>query len=716
MKTIFAKSAPDWTTLLEHTKQVVMATKKIAQYAGYDECIAANGAILHDLGKAHNFFQDRLLGKANKKRIFRHEISSLFFLSIFPTEQWHKLIEMVIGHHKSVRNDGSGLGLLDLEETEDYIDFHLGKWEEWSRYIIPILNEFDISDGNIPTREQAIRNLNFTINYCEKVSRERDFSPWRGILMGGDHFASAQLSETEKKMKNLFKNANLNFYNRQSPMYPLSQIDTKSDKKHTLVVAPTGAGKTDFLLRRCKGRVFYTLPFQASINAMYKRLGHELEKENPDIDLRVLHSSSQIIKRKEDDDTSLQGLFGSSVTVLTPHQLATIVFGLKGFETVLIDTKDCDIILDEVHTYSGISQSLVIKLIEILKMNNCRIHVGTATMPSVLYNKIREILDNENVLEVALPKIKLEEFNRHIIHKIDSFDSIWNIVDSAIEKKYKILIVLNKVKTAQLVFTQIKERYPNINSLLLHSRFKRGDRNEKERSLIGVNEEGESLEYFNTGHDACIVVSTQVVEVSLDISFDVMFTQAAPLDALIQRFGRINRKRTKETIGKYKDIYVIAPPDNEKDAKPYDMKIINRSYEVLNHNNLLSESDLQEKIDSVFTELNMLSIEEHSIFKSDGSITIDKLTHSKESVLMKLLEIDSVVCITESDISKYREGSLTERMMLEIPASYYSVKDLDQLENGNKPFIIPDLAYDSEFGLEMQKIKTEKLNVKHFFL
>ena len=84
MKTIFAKSAPDWTTLLEHTKQVVMATKKIAQYAGYDECIAANGAILHDLGKAHNFFQDRLLGKANKKRIFRHEISSLFFL-------WHEL-------------------------------------------------------------------------------------------------------------------------------------------------------------------------------------------------------------------------------------------------------------------------------------------------------------------------------------------------------------------------------------------------------------------------------------------------------------------------------------------------------------------------------------------------------------------------------------------------------------------------------------------------
>ena len=84
MKTIFAKSAPDWTTLLEHTKQVVIATKKFAQYAGYDECIAANGAILHDLGKSHNFFQDRLLGKANKKESldtkFHHYFFSQFFL------------------------------------------------------------------------------------------------------------------------------------------------------------------------------------------------------------------------------------------------------------------------------------------------------------------------------------------------------------------------------------------------------------------------------------------------------------------------------------------------------------------------------------------------------------------------------------------------------------------------------------------------------------
>jgi len=44
-----------------------------------------------------------------------------------------------------------------------------------------------------------------------------------------------------------------------------------------------------------------------------------------------------------------------------------------------------------------------------------------------------------------------------------------------------------------------------------------------------------------------------------------MITETAPIDALIQRFGRINRKRTAETIGKYKPIYIIALPQKDSD-------------------------------------------------------------------------------------------------------------------------------------------------------
>src|SRR5699024_4232115 len=139
MEALYAKSGPEWTTLLDHTKHVVLSTQCFADYLGLDSVTATNGAILHDLGKAHPFFQKRLKKTANKRKIFRHEISSLFFLSIFPKDQWDAIIEMVVGHHKSVKRDRSDLGLLDLEENDDYLDFHLGNWKEWRKTIIPVL-------------------------------------------------------------------------------------------------------------------------------------------------------------------------------------------------------------------------------------------------------------------------------------------------------------------------------------------------------------------------------------------------------------------------------------------------------------------------------------------------------------------------------------------------------------------------------------------------
>lgn len=79
-----------------------------------------------------------------------------------------------------------------------------------------------------------------------------------------------------------------------------------------------------------------------------------------------------------------------------------------------------------------------------------------------------------------------------------------------------------------------------------------------------------------------------------------MITETAPIDALIQRFGRINRKRSAETIGKYKPVYVMAPPEKETDCLPYSKEVLQRSYEVLPHDGLLREAGLQSLIDAVY--------------------------------------------------------------------------------------------------------------------
>ena len=372
-------------------------------------------------------------------------------------------------------------------------------------------------------------------------------------------------------------------------------------------------------------------------------------------------------------------------------------------------------ILDEIHTYTGISQAIVFKLVEILVSLECRVHIGTATMPTVLYNRIKSILGADNVLEVKLADEELDSYNRHIVHKLKDWDESWNVISDAVYNHQKVLIVCNRAERAQKIFRQLQDIHSGIDLLLLHSRFKRGDRNDKERLLIGLDENGETFNRFNTSSSACIVVSTQIVEVSLDISFDMMITECAPLDALIQRFGRINRKRTVQQ--QLKPVYVVSPPEDPTEAKPYEAEILARTYEILPDNEILQERTLQEKIDHVFPQIPFLDIEEHAVFKSDGRITIDLLTHKSKSYLTGLLEIDSVTCITESDRDRYINGGYEERMNMEIPVRYWSVKDMEQLKDtGNKPFIIPDKAYNQELGLEIGKITQANLDVNYQIL
>jgi len=711
---IKAKGKPDFTPLHTHLQHVFLSIEKVADSLGFDKEISKQGAILHDIGKASPIFQKRLSPDYKWKesdKPYRHELASLFFLSLFDEAIHPQLIEMVVAHHKSIENDTRNRGILDLEENvEDVVALHSLNWEIWSKDALEILASFGIQIHDI-TIDEAESNYYKALDYAEKMVQKQGFSEWKGLLMSADHFASAMINETEKQLTKIFKTPNLNFFERKHELYPLSLIDTSSEKKHTLVVASTGAGKTDFLFRRCRKRVFYTLPFQASINAMYKRVANDLKETNPDLDIRVLHSASRIVvKNKTIEEKTLQGLIGSSIKILTPHQIASIIFGTRAFEATILDLKGNDVILDEIHTYTEISRAIVIKIVEVLNKLDCQLHIGTATMPTDLYNKILGILGKENVYEVSLPKTELDKFDRHTVQKLSNWVDADAIVEKAVEEDKKVLIVCNRVKSAQERYEYFKGKYKKIPNLLIHSRFKRGDRNEKEKRLIGLDENGKSTNEFNTSDKVCIVVATQVVEVSLDISFDLMITETAPLDALIQRFGRVNRKLSSETIGKYKPVYLIPPPDDKKEALPYDLNILKASFDVLPNDEVLHERDLQEKIDAVFPEVDVMDIEQHSIFKSNGNVIINKLTHRPKSYLLELLEIDSVSCITEDDIENYTQAKFEERMMMEIPARYWSVKDFPQSPYGNKPFIVPNHSYNTKSGFDIDKAK-QKFNI-----
>lgn len=708
---ILAKSIENGGITLEsHLGSVASFAVLAARHAGMDIEIARQGALLHDIGKASIVFQRRLKNRPSPLELpFRHEIASLFFLKLSHPELWPFMVSMIIAHHKSIYKDISTTGIIDLdiEYKEDILQFHLTGFSSWVADAIGILTNLNfpcVTHETVITEDDAREAYFFALDYCKKSPK--GWSPWKGLLIGADHIASA-VGDFKENVPILFAIPNVDYYNRKGDLYPLSLIDSDKAKKHTFVKAPTGAGKTDFLIKRCQGRIFYTLPFQASINAMYERILHDLGGHVEDI--RLLHSISQLVINEEHIAKKvIQDKFGASIKVLTPHQLSSIAFGTRGYESILFDLQGSDIILDEIHTYSDIMQSIVLKMVEVLKHVGCRIHIGTATMPSVLEEAIFEILGKEEVQYVQLPDAILTSFNRHKIYKTTTFTNILPVLEEAIEQKKKILIVCNRVSNAQILFERMEEFYPKTAKMLIHSRFKRGDRNRLEKELKDV---------YNITPHACIVVATQVVEVSLDISFDLMITETAPIDALIQRFGRINRKRTADTIGKYKPIYVIAPPEKNSDCLPYNPKVLKNSFDVLPDNGeLLKETELQSLINSVYPEIERLDIDLDAVFVNE-KWRLKELCHLPKSALIEKLDIDSVACITQEDdeTGKYRNANKEERILMEIPVRYNSLrwKNLKQLDIGTHPFIIPDIAYSSERGLDLTKVGPQNYDTNY---
>lgn len=224
--------------------------------------------------------------------------------------------------------------------------------------------------------------------------------------------------------------------------------------------------------------------------------------------------------------------------------------------------------------------------------------------------------------------------------------------------------------------------------MLIHSRFRRKDR-------AGLEDD---IDRFEIQEGPCVICATQVVEVSLDISFDCMITDAAPLDSLVQRFGRVNRRRNAETIGTYKPVYVIAPPEEDKDILPYEAETVRKSFDLLPDSELLKEQALRERISRVYSEMDLSPIESH-LAVEDGKMLLRELRNWPSSVLADVLQIDSAACVLRSDVKAYTHGCTTMRMQLEIPvplSTAWRFQNEPQLERGNFPFIIDDRYYNPD--------------------
>lgn len=381
------------------------------------------------------------------------------------------------------------------------------------------------------------------------------------------------------------------------------------------------------------------------------------------------------------------------------------MYGLNGFEKGLVEWSGAYFIIDEIHAYDARTFAQLIVLLHFaVNQLDVRVHVMTATLPTYMKKELFEVLPScYNVVA------NQELYARLIRHKIvfkegTLLDNIY-FMQECIDKGLKVLVVCNTVDDAQYVFQSLDSE----NKVLLHGRFCAKDRNDKELLL--------------KESDIRLLVGTQAIEVSLDIDFDVLFTSPAPIDALVQRFGRINRKCKKDICPCF-----IFRESGEKDHFIYKNKeVIARTIYafdmiVANNNGVIKEDILQKYIDYVYpdwAEEDKIDYEDTKrIFEKFISEEMAPLEYSeqKEEDYYKQFDGYKVLPISLSEeyqqylldyafvkaesllvsVSTNRLRSLFDSGQAEWKSFAYPVKDSIE----HKKELVVRIPYTSELGLQ----------------
>ena len=360
----------------------------------------------------------------------------------------------------------------------------------------------------------------------------------KGLLNRIDYASSAYI-EVEKK--NDFLEEELENFKKKrlkiSEWNKMQKFMTKNKEKNVILKAQTGLGKTEAaLLWIGDSKGFFTLPLRSATNSIFERLTNQIISTENRRKIGLLRSNFKDAYIENCDGNESEILkyitstrqFSLPITICTIDQLFDFVFKAAGFEMKLATLSYSKIVIDEIQMYSPeLAGYLLFGLKQITEFGG-KFSIITATFPLVFCYFLKKLkidfIESENFVEDKIRhsvKVLDEEMNAEFIDKIYQKN-----------KNLKILVVCNTIKKANEIYEKLNET-KNVNINLIHSRFINSDRKKKEEEIFE----------FASSTKSGIWIGTQVVEVSLDIDFDVLITELSDLNGLFQRMGRCYRKR-----------------------------------------------------------------------------------------------------------------------------------------------------------------------------
>jgi CRISPR-associated endonuclease/helicase Cas3 len=594
--------------------------------------------LCHDLGKANDGFQKMVRGRIPPtQQPVRHELlSALLLAQEGPVREWtlsllsdagehtdgELLLDCVIaaigGHHlkldeewnkasSALREGGCGLELCLMLEHPDMGGLFKGKGIGNITYDLVEDKKNFLGSFHLPFKLASNR-------WRDRLKKQPEW--WRfaaalkALLTASDVAGSAMLPEKEDIRRWVHATLSRRVNAEQMKQVvrerlkgaaprPFQAAIGQSEGRVTLVEAGCGSGKTAaaylWAAKHADGKkLFFCYPTTGTATEGFRGYVHETEIEAKLIHSRAIVDLDGIAEVRHDEEHDEHLLRINSLSAWSPQVVIctadTVLALVRNNRRGLYNSPallSASFVFDELHAYDGRMFEAVLALIKAL--TGASFLLMTASLPKSRKDFLLKELGP--VMQVPTPR-KLEELPRYLFQRLADENRTGDIARAAVAKNLKVLWICNTVSRAQQVSQQLKDAVLPVETY--HSRFKYEHRVERHRSVIN----GFGRENSKAG---LVAVTTQVAEMSLDLDADVLITEVAPVSALIQRLGRLNRRVTEEAPGSPRTAYFLMP---EKVA-PYresDFEMAQRWLDELTElGRPLSQADLAEQFEAVST-------------------------------------------------------------------------------------------------------------------